>query len=139
MAQKGKIFNTGDEFLIHCFHAHLIAAICQHFGIESISADIQHEPTLEWLQHTAASIMLSTLAPTQSSDVAYAFHRWFMQGCFLYVDLREAIRFEDGEQVIRLWKHWLVYFLGNKRKNYATEAMNLLCNLKSDFPTHCNS
>ena len=62
--------------------------------------------------------------------------RWFMRGCFLYVDLRDAIRYEDGDQVIRLWKHWLVYFLGNKRKNYATEAMNLLCNLKCDFPSH---
>ena len=134
--QKGKVFNTGDEFLVHCFHAHLAAAICQHFGIESTDADIPHVPTFEWLQKTAASIMLCTLAPTQSTDAAYAFHRWFMRGCFLYVDLREAIRYEKGEQVIRLWKHWLVYFLGNNRKNYATEAMNLLCNLKCDFPAH---
>ena len=134
--QKGKVFNTGDEFLLHCFHAHLAAAICQQLGIKSIDADIPHEHTLEWLQHTAASIMSSTLAPTQSTDVAYAFHRWFMRGCFLYIDLRDAIRYEDGEQVIRLWRHWLVYFIGNKRKNYSTEAMNLLCNLKCDFPSH---
>ena len=38
--------------------------------------------------------------------------------------------------MIRLCKHWLAYFLGNERKNYATEAMNLLCNLKCNFPTH---
>ena len=134
--QRGKVFNSGDEFLIHCFHAHLTAAICQVLGIESTEADISHEHTLEWLQQTATAIMLCTLAPTQSVDVTYAFHRWFMRGCFLYVDLRDAIRYEDGDQVIRLWKHWLVYFLGNKRKNYATEAMNLLCNLKCDFPSH---
>ena len=103
--QRGKVFNSGDEFLIHCFHAH------QVLGIESTEADISHEHTLEWLQQTATAIMLRTLAPTQSADVAYAFHRWFMRGCFLYVDLRDAIRYEDGDQVIRLWKHWLVYFL----------------------------
>ena len=82
------------------------------------------------------SQLLYANTSTQSTDAAYAFHRWFMRGCFLYVDLREAIRYEKGEQVIRLWKHWLVYFLGNNRKNYATEAMNLLCNLKCDFPAH---
>ena len=80
--------------------------------------------------------MVCTLAPTRSTDVAYTFHQRFMRGCFLYVDLREAIRFEEQEQVIRLWKHWLVYFLGNKRKTYATEAMNFLCNLKREFPAH---
>lgn len=95
--QKGKVFNTGDEFLIHCFHAHLAAAICRHFGIESTDADIPHMPTFEWLQKTAASIMLSW--HQHSRHVAYAFHRWFMRGCFLYVDLREAIRYEKGEQV----------------------------------------
>lgn len=130
---KGKVFNTGDEFLVHCFHAHLTAAICQKFGIKSVDDEIPHNSTYEWLQHTAASIVSITFTPTQSCDTAYAFHRWLMRGCFLYVDLREAIRFEDGEQVIRLWKHWLVYFLGSKRKNY---AMNLLCNLKCDFPSH---
>lgn len=134
--QKGKVFHAGDEFLVHCFHAHLTAAICQKFGIESVDDHIPHESTCEWLQQSAASIMSTTLVPIQSSDVAYAFHRWFMRGCFLYIDLREAIRFEDGEQVIRLWKHWLVYFLGSKRKNYSTEAINLLCNLKCDYPPH---
>ena len=66
--QRGKVFNSRDEFLIHCFHAHLTAAICQVL-VKSTEADISHEHTLEWLQQTATAIMLRTFAPTQSVDV----------------------------------------------------------------------
>ena len=51
-------------------------------------------------------------------------------------DLRKAIRDEEGDHIIRQWRHWLVLFLGTSRKNYATEALNLLCILAATFPRH---
>ena len=45
-----------------------------------------------------------------------------MHAAFLYHDLREAIRHEDGEHIIVHWKLWLPYFLGTGRKNYSAEA-----------------
>ena len=70
---------------------------------------ISEETSLAWLQSKAAA---ATIMPTTSSDPAYYLHRCFMHGAFLYSDLRDAIRYEDGPQIIRLWKHWLLYFLG---------------------------
>ena len=72
---------------------------CQLFGIESTDAGIPHEPTLEWLQKTAPSIMLRTPAPAQLTDVAYALHDGLL--CFLYVDLREAIRLASSPGPLR--------------------------------------
>lgn len=74
--------------------------------------------------------------PTESDDPVYALHRSLLYTGFLYVDLRKAIRCEEGEQIIRLWKHWAILFLGTNRKNYSNEALNLLCNIKATFPKH---
>ena len=59
-----------------------------------------------------------------------------MYTSFLYLDLRQSIRFEEGEHIIRMWRLWLPYFLGTDRKNYSCEAANLMCNLKASFPKH---
>ena len=60
----------------------------------------------------------------------------FMYVSFLYLDLRQSIRLEEGENIVRQWRLWLPYFLGTDRKNYACEAANLMCNLKASFPKH---
>ena len=52
------------------------------------------------------------------------------------MDLRKAIRHEEGTHIIRLWKHWAILFLGTNRKNYSAEAYNLLCNLQASYPKH---
>ena len=39
-------------------------------------------------------------------------------------------------KIVRLWKHWLLYFLGTGKRNYTTEAVNMLHNIKCDFPAH---
>ena len=134
--QKGKIFNVGDEFVVHVFHSHLAASICDQLKIESLDSSIDSENTKEWLQSTAESIVRCTIMPTETADPAYAFHRSFMRAAFFYTDVRNAIRFEDGPQIIRLWKHWLLYFLGTDKRNYTTEAVNMLRNIKCDFPAH---
>ena len=135
--QKGSNFATGDEFLLHVFLGHLVAAICDHFCIGSTSDELQHNPTKEWLESTAKAIVSKTILPAESAnDLVHALHRSLLHAIFLYIDLREAIRYEDGNQVIRQWKFWLVYFLGNSRKNYALEAVTMLSNIYANFPHH---
>ena len=136
MVKKGSNFATGDEFLLHTFQGHLIAAACDCLGVESIDETIEHEPTKEWLQSTAETIVSKTIMPVQSVDLVHALHRSLLHATFLYVDLRQAIKFEDGVHVVRLWKFWLLYFLGSSRKNYAIEAVTMLSNIYAKFPCH---
>lgn len=48
--KAGKTFNVIDEFLLHTFKAHLIAAVCEELKIESYDANIQHDNSLQWLK-----------------------------------------------------------------------------------------
>ena len=134
--QKGKVFSVGDEFIIHCFHSHLISNICDQFHLDAVDSKFPHQPTEDWLKSTATTIVSHTILPVKCSDPSYSFHRSFMHTAFLYADLREAIRFENGPHIVQLWKHWLLYFLATGKRNYTTEAANLLCNLKAVFPAH---
>ena len=46
----------------------------------------------------------------------YSLHRSFLYSGLLYVDLRNAIRNEEGPHI---FKHWAVLFLAMNKKNYA--------------------
>ena len=94
--RKGKIFSVGDEFIQQCFKAHLRANICQQFNIISTSQPIPHEPTKEWLETTAEKLLAHSIMPTDSADPVYFMHRSFLYTGFLYMDLREAIPYEEG-------------------------------------------
>lgn len=132
-----KVFSIGDEFLMHVFKAQLAASICSILNVTSTEDQISHESSLEWLRSTAETIVAKSVFPlTSSSDPRYADHRAFLHLAFLYVDLREAIRYKDGPQIIRHWKLWLPRFIGTARKNYATEAVHLLANVFGDLPKH---
>ena len=126
-------------FFIH-FQSHLATSICEYLQLNSLDdhMDRESELTLEWLKDTAKSIVECTIMPDNSTslDPIYSFHRSFMHRAFLYADIRNSIRFEDGWQIIRLWKHWLVYFLRTGRKNFAAEAVNMSCDLACDYPSH---
>ena len=131
-----KVFNVGDEFLIHCFKAHFIARVCSIFGISTPADDIEHQANLEWLKTKAKFIVQHTINPIQSGDAVYSKHRGFLHLAFLYIDLRHAIQWENGQQVIRHWKLWLPRFIGTGCKNYSTEAVNLIAHIHADFPKH---
>ena len=131
-----KYFNVGDEFIIHVFKAHLLAAVCKKFSISSTTDKIEHRPDREWLQTKAEYFVKSLLFPVDSSDPVFLRHSAFIHTAFLYVDLRNAIRWEDGPHIVRHWKWWLPRFLGTGKKNYAKEAAHLICNLTADFPKH---
>ena len=86
----------------------------------------------------AAFLILGRTVPLGFScfSVSCWLHDQLVHLAFLYVDLRNAIRYENGEHVIRLWRFWFPVFLACRKSNYACEAANLLCNIQADFPTH---
>ena len=71
-----------------------------------------------------------------TDDPVYNLHRNFLYQAYLYIDLREAVRWENGSHIIRHRKLWLPQFLGTGRKNYAAECVHMLANLSADFPKH---
>ena len=136
--KKAKTFSIADEFVLHTFRAHVLAAICDQLHIQCPSDPVAHDPTVEWLEKTATSIVDNTLTPPlcSSQDPVYGLHRSFVATTFLYYDLRQAIRYENGPHIMRLWKMWLLRFLGIGKKNYSTEAAHLICNVLADYPRH---
>ena len=130
------MFNVCDEFLLHAYKSYLIAVICTQLHIDIPDAPIQHESTLQWLETTTNSIVSQTLFPNTFTDPLYGLHHSFLHTAFLYADLRQAIRFEEGERIIRHWKWWIPRFLATGCKNYATEAGNLIVILTARFPKH---
>ena len=131
-----KVFNVGDEFLMHVFKAHLTASICSSFKINSMTDAIPHENTYEWLRSAAERLVADTLMPTSSKDPVFKMHRTFLHTSFLYVDSRAAIRHENGPHIVRLRKVWLPQFIGTGRKNYACKTVHLLANLFANLPKH---
>ena len=134
--KEAKVFSIADEFILHVFRAHFQAAICSIFGITSISSQIVHPSTQTWLDETAETIVSRALMPQSSEDPVHTFHLSFLNLGFLYVDLRNAVRWEKGPQIVRHWKDWLPRFVGTGRKNYAAEAVHLTVNLIAGFPKH---
>ena len=106
----------------------------------------------KWLRETARDIFDSTIAiknptfPEVDEDEVYTYHRAFLHMGFLYCNLRDCIRYEDGPQIITMWRYWLLHLLRGHKVNYAHEAANLLANLEADWPpeiafihTHCRT
>ena len=54
----------------------------------------------------------------------------------MYIDLRQAIRWKNGPQIIRYWKVWPPWFIGTGCNNYSTEAVNLIAHIEADYPKH---
>ena len=120
-----KVFSVGDEFVIHSFKAHLTARVYTTLGLHSTSDTIPHEkiPCMASINSREASHRdLPMHIP--SSDTLYSMHRTLLHTGFLYVDLRHAIRYENGPHIVRLWKLWLPRLIETGRKNYAVECQS---------------
>lgn len=138
MVDKGvKVFSTGDEFLVHAFKAHLKVGIASVLPTNT-NGEIDHQTTKEWLYEKAEQIVTKCLVPPKGSidDPVNYLHCSFLHLAFLYVDLREAIRWENGPHIFRHWKWWIPRFLATGCKNYAAEAIHLIANVKAVFPKH---
>ena len=131
-----KIFNIGDEFLIHAFKSHLLLSILTHLKMDNASDLLDHPTSLAWLKSTAEQAVAALLMPQACDDPVHHLHTCFLHIAYLYVDLREAIRWENGPQIVRHWKWWLPRFLATGHTNYASEALHLIANLQANFPKH---
>ena len=134
--KKVKVFSIGDEFLLHAFKAHLTARVCTLFKINSPADNIQHPCSTQWLRTTAQWLVNESLKPIKCDDPVYTLHRSFQHTAFLYIDLRNAIRWENGPQIISHWKLWLPRFCATGCKNYAVECVHQLTNIYADMPKH---
>ena len=78
--------------------------------------------------------------PQTCDDPDHHLHKCFLHIAYLYVDLREAIRWENGPQIVCHWKWWLPRFLATGHTNYASETVHFIANLQLNFPmqTYCN-
>ena len=56
-----KVFNVGDEFLLHAFKGHLCASICSLLKVTSTNDPIDYEKTLQWLEKMADELLVKTL------------------------------------------------------------------------------
>ena len=106
-----KVFSVGDEFVLHVFKAHLAASICTILKTGLPTDPIEHIDSIKWLRETAATLVSKTISPYTSQDPVYTFHRSFMHMAFLYLDLRNAIRWENGLHIIRHWRIWIPRFI----------------------------
>ena len=115
----------------------------------SETCHVSEADELEWLKRQAENIVHQTIAvavppfPENEIDEVYMHHRAVLHMGFLYNNLRGAIRLENGPEIFRMWRFWLLHLLGGHRVNYANEAANFIANVAADWPidianTHVN-
>ena len=135
--KNGKVFNVCDEFILYAFKSHLLAAICTQLKLQSLDTPIVHDQNLQWLETTAEAIVAQNLYPTTSTDTVYGLHRSFLHMAYLYVDLRDPIRYENGDHAHNPpLKVVATQIYSCCCKNYASEAANLIANVTAKFPKH---
>ena len=61
-----KVFNVGDEFLMHAFRAHLTAGILTQLKLTSTSDPLEHTESSEWLHQTAQKLVTTLLMPVSA-------------------------------------------------------------------------
>ena len=93
----GKVFSVCDEFVVHTFKSHLLAAICTQLKLQSLDSLIVYDQNLQWLATTAEAIVTQNLYPTTSTDTVYGLYLSFLCIAYLYVDLRND---KYGEHII---------------------------------------
>ena len=131
-----KIFNRGDEFLVHAFKSHLLLSVLTHLKISNAPDPLDHPTSLAWLKYTAEQLVAALLMSQDCDDPVHHLYKCFLHIAYLYVDLRETIRWENGPQIVHHWKWWLPRFLATDRTNYASETVHLIANLQANFPKH---
>ena len=65
----GKTFSITDEFILHAFKAHPIAAICEELNLDGPNGAIPHEASFQWLRGLASSIVERRIMPTDINSL----------------------------------------------------------------------
>ena len=97
--KAAKVFNVCDGFIVHAYKSHLLAAVCTQLKLESPDSLLMSQPCSGRKQKQKRLFHRSCIDPI--SDPVYGLHHTFLHIAFLYVDLRSAIQFEEGEHIIR--------------------------------------
>ena len=113
-----------------------MARICTLLEVNTPSDEIIHSCSHDWLQSKAQWLVGETLKPVPCTDPVYSLHRSFLHMAFLYIDLRNAIRWENGPNIITHWKLWLPRFIATGCRNYSVECVHLIANLYATLPKH---
>ena len=79
------------------------------------------------MQGKFINFQFHTSSPSPNSDHVFGYNtRLLSIGCF-YFEFCDAIREGDGDRLLRCWKYMLPVFPNSRRKNYAVESLNMLC------------
>ena len=65
--------------------------------------------------------------PTSSDDKVYEYSRQLKSIGYFYKECSDAVREGDGLRVLQCWRYLLPSFKSSGRKNYALEALHMLC------------
>ena len=127
LVDKGvKVFNVGNEFLLHTFYAHFTASILTLLG--TLAAQ-----RIMFNKH----LQRSGYSPNQkNSKQVYCMRSGFWSSyivCSCIVDLREAIIWENGPVIVQ---SWIQLFVATGWKNHACKAVYQISNLTASFPKH---
>ena len=77
---KVKVFNVGDEFLVHTFKAHLLTAIMSHLNMSETTDTVTHPCSLAWLQQLAEKLVRDILSHNSSFKTCTSpFFMWRMR------------------------------------------------------------
>ncbi|XP_019641516.1 PREDICTED: uncharacterized protein LOC109482999 [Branchiostoma belcheri] len=105
-----------------------------HMGLESLSDTYQGEDSVDDICNTfLQKYIFGVRHRDKADDSLYNLCTSLLYHLLLYVDLRQAIRYDNGPAIVAHWSFWLATLLGTGRTQYSTEAANFICNMKADW------
>ena len=141
-----KDFNACDDFLMTVLTSHIIAAALKFFNIDSQevpSENILPQAKDVWaypkeerqiiieklsaeIVQTFTDFSFTSLDQPEGKDGVEKYAEIVLSLGLFYWEYSDAIREGDGNRLLRCWRYMLPIFVGNGRKNYSLEALNLL-------------
>ena len=141
-------FDACDDFLKTVITGYILALAMSLLGMETVddmpkTSDLP--PTTWLLDDDERRAMLHSVTQTIVNSMSFGYNdgnctftnstddgvfQYAQQlinlGCF-YLEYDDAVKEGDGERVLRCWRYLLLIFKNFGRKNYAKEALMLLC------------
>ena len=133
---------------------HILCAALQTFGMTTLddqpTDDLIPTPETVWTQsHDERKSLLMNMNKRvvekyiscsfnsphrRSSDSVNEYTRNFLSIGSIYLLFKDAIKEGDGRRVLQCYRYLLPIFINSGRRNYANEALNLLCQYHYDLP-----
>lgn len=120
---------AAEDFLLVVLHSHIVAAAkavlegSETDDILSLSTTIIVE---SYIKIILPSSLADKVSSTKCCDRVNMYATEVITLGLLWHNFHDAIKEGDGECIIRMWKFNLLAYKSARRKNYSTEAINLL-------------